>query len=107
MPVAWTIALIEATPIPLGRKILAIAGLILINAFVLFSVWLYIWNESSKANVGLVTLTTFWKQIADALQYTLVTQMGVSFSIPILIWIAVTFNQWDFSAYRKQTAARP
>jgi hypothetical protein len=92
------VALIAATPIPLGRKILSmIGGLTLVNAFVLFSVWLYIWNESSNANVGLVTLTPFWKQIADALQYTFITQMGISFTIPVLIWILVTFYQSDRS----------
>ena len=38
-------------------------------------------------HVSLVTLSPFWKEIADALEYTVVTQMGISFSIPVLIWI--------------------
>jgi hypothetical protein len=33
--------------------------------------------------------------MADDLEYTLITQMGVSFSMPVLIWIFVTFRLED------------
>ncbi len=93
-PTALTIAFIAATPIPWRRKTGALIwGLIWIHAFILFSVWVYIWNNSTE--VSLVTLSPFWKEIADDLQYTLVTQMGVSFSVPVLIWILVCFRRED------------
>ena len=91
MPTALTVALILATPIPWPRRLLALAGgLVLIHLFILFTVWVYLWNESTK--VDLVSLSLFWKQIADGLEYTFVTQMGISFTAPVLIWIAVTFR---------------
>ena len=93
-PTALTMALIIATPISWYRRIWALAGgLILINLFILFSVWSYIWNSSTE--VSLVTLSPFWKEVADSLQYTLVTQLGVSFTAPLLIWILVTFSRKD------------
>ena len=96
VPVAWTIALIGATPIPFGRKILSlIGGVVLVNTFILFSVWLYIWNESSNAPVKLITLSPWVKEVADGFQYTFITQMGISFSLPLLIWILVVFRRED------------
>ncbi len=93
-PTALTIAFIAATPIPSRRKVGALIwGLLWIHAFILFSVWVYIWNSSTE--VSLVTLSPFWKEFADNLQYTLITQMGVSFSVPVLIWILVCFRRED------------
>jgi len=98
IPTALTIALIMATPIPWRRRIWALLwGLILINGFILFSVAIYIWNESTT--VSLVTLSPFWKQVADGLEYTLVAQMGISFSVPVLIWIAVLFRSEDVKSF--------
>jgi hypothetical protein len=94
IPTALTITLIVATPIPWQRRLWALVlGFILIQGFIAFSIWVYIWNEST--NVSLVTLSPFWKQIADGLQYTLVTQMGISFTVPVLVWISVTFQRGD------------
>jgi hypothetical protein len=94
LPTALTIALIVATPVPWRRRWWALFwGVLLIHAFILFSVAVYIWNESTT--VSLVTLSPLWKEIADALEYTLVVQMGASFSIPVLIWIAVLFRRQD------------
>ncbi|HEV3063698.1 MAG TPA: hypothetical protein VGX93_00095 [Chthoniobacterales bacterium] len=42
---------------------------------------------------------TIWKEIADALEYTLVMQMGISFSIPVLVWIAVLFRRQDVKTF--------
>ena len=98
LPTALTVALIVATPVPRRRRCWALLwGMLLIHSFVLFSVAVYIWNESTT--VSLVTLSPFWKEIADALEYTLVTQMGVSFSIPVLIWIAVLFRRQDVKTF--------
>ena len=98
LPTALTAALIVATPVPWRRRCWALLwGVLLIHAFLLFSVAVYIWNESTT--VSLVTLLPFWKEIADGLEYTLVTQMGISFSIPVLIWITVLFRRQDVKTF--------
>lgn len=97
-PTALTIAMIIATPLPWRRRTWALTGgLMLIHLFIVFSVWVYIWDGS--AEISLVTLSPFWKQVADELQYTLVTQLGVSFSVPLFIWILVTFSRKDFEKW--------
>jgi hypothetical protein len=99
VPTALTVALIAATPTPWRRRVWSLlCGFLLINAFILFSVAVYIWNESTT--VSLVILSPFWKQIGDGLEYTLITQMGISFTIPVLIWIAVIFRRENLSQKR-------
>ena len=94
VPMALTVSLIAATPLPWRRRGPALAGgVALIFAFILGSVALYLWNEST--DVLLVTLTPFWKGIADAIEYALITQIGISFSMPVLIWMVVTFRRSD------------
>ena len=68
-------------------------GLFIIHCFILFSIQTWIWDESPGLN--LITLSPFWKKIADDLSYTLMTQLGASFSIPVLIWIVVTYRRDD------------
>jgi len=93
-PTALTIALILATPVPWRRRGWALLwGLLLIHGFILFTLQSWIWNASP--GISLSTLSPFWKEVADNLQYTLITQMGVSFSVPVLIWILVTFRLED------------
>jgi hypothetical protein len=95
LPTALTMAFILATPIPWKRRLWALLwGLVLINLFLWFSVQAYIWNESP--NVQLLTLSPFWKNITDDLEYLLIQQMGVSFSVPLVIWIVVTFKREDW-----------
>jgi hypothetical protein len=94
VPTALTLALILATPIPWTRRIRALlVGLILIHAFILFSLQACIWNKS--ADLSITTLTPFWKYVVDGLDYTLMTQLGASFSVPVIIWILVTFRRQD------------
>jgi hypothetical protein len=95
LPTALTIALIVATPVRWRRRSWALLwGMLLIKLFILSSVAVYIWNESTT--VSLVTLSPVAKQIADGLEYTLISQLGISFSIPVLVWIAVLFRGQDF-----------
>ncbi len=94
VPTALTMALIVATPIPWRRRGLALlGGLILIHGFILFSLQTWIWNNSPDPS--LMTLSTFWKGVADELNYTFMTQLGASFSVPVIIWILVTFRRQD------------
>ena len=66
-------------------------GLLLVHAFILFSIQVWIWDESS--DVLLVTFSPWWQRILDEMEYALLTQLGASFSVPILIWILVTIRR--------------
>ena len=91
MPTALTIALILATPVPWRQRVWALVwGLLLVHAFILFSLQVWIWDES--ADVSLMSTPPFLQRILDEMDYTLLTQLGASFSVPILIWILVTFR---------------
>lgn len=94
IPTALTIALILATPVPWHRRGWALLwGLLLVHGFILFSLQTWIWDASP--GISLSTLSPFWQGIADDLEYTFVTQLGASFSVPVLIWILVTFRLED------------
>jgi hypothetical protein len=94
LPTALTMTFILATPIPWRRRAWALLwGMVLIHLFLWFSVACYIWNEST--GVSLITLSPFWKQISSGLEYILILQMGASFSVPLVIWILVTFREED------------
>jgi hypothetical protein len=94
VPTALTVALIAATPISLRRRFCALpGGLAFVHAFILFSLQAWIWNNSP--DVALLQLSAFSKEIADDLDYTLINQLGASFSVPVLIWILVTFRSQD------------
>lgn len=94
IPTALTVALIVATPISLRRRAWALAGgLVLVHLFIILTLQSWIWNNAPT--VGLMTMSDFGKQVTDALSYCLVNQLGASFSIPVLIWIVVTFRRQD------------
>jgi hypothetical protein len=93
-PTALTIALILSTPVPWRQRGWALVwGVILIHVFILFSLQVAIWNQSPA--LSLLDLSPFWKEMVDALDYTLLVQLGASFSVPILIWILVTIRRQD------------
>jgi hypothetical protein len=96
VPTGLTLALIGATPIPWRRRGAALlGGLILVHAFIFFSVAVAVWNVSLEA-AGVV-LAPVGKAILDFLQDTLLTQLGASFSAPLLIWILVSFRRQDLA----------
>ena len=99
IPTALTIALILATPISWPRRARSLlGGLILVHAFILFSIAIYIWNESTGIFPAAPSAT--WKPLTEALQYTLITQIGASFSVPVLIWILVVFRSNDYAVIK-------
>ena len=92
MPTALTMALILSTPVPWRQRGWAFLwGLLLIHLFILFSLQVWIWDESPA--LSLMSLLPFSQTILDELEYTLLTQMGASFSVPILVWILVTIRR--------------
>jgi len=105
VPTALTASLILATPIRWRRKAWAMFwGLLLVHGFILFSLQMWIWNEEPE--LSLLTLSPLAKQIVDDTQYLLITQLGASFSVPVLIWLLVSFRREDFSAGKTRTASR-
>jgi len=97
VPTALTTALVLATPIPWPRRLAALAGgLVLIHLFIFLTMQSWVWNNSP--GVALTTLSSFWQQAADALSYALLSQIGASFSVPVVIWILVTFRRQDQDA---------
>ncbi|MCE0523398.1 MAG: hypothetical protein LV480_10865 [Methylacidiphilales bacterium] len=109
VPTALTMALILATPVPWRQRAWALLwGLLLIHAFILFSLQTWIWYASP--DLSLLTLSPFTKSIVDGLEYTLLTQLGASFSVPMLIWILVTIrreNLFSFSPPQAQSKSKP
>jgi hypothetical protein len=94
LPTALTIALVAATPVPWFRRLMALAtGLVLVHVFIFFSLQTWIWNSSP--DVALFTLSRFWKTVTDELAYACMNQLGISFTVPVLIWILVTFKRQD------------
>ncbi len=91
-PTALLVALIVATPISGKRRAWALAwGLLWEHLFLITFLGYLIWYDSSE--VSLVTFTPFWKHIAGGFRDTLVGQFGLT--IPVAIWVLVTFRRAD------------
>jgi hypothetical protein len=103
VPTALLIALVVATPVSWARKSRALAwGLLAIHAVILFSIEIYIWNQSDTASgLDLIALSPFWKAIVSGLEETLVTQLGASFALPVLIWAFTTFREEDLQTFSR------
>jgi hypothetical protein len=97
VPTALTVALVLATPIPWRRRLVALAGgLVLIHLFIFFTLQSWIWNNST--DLSLLALSGFAQRVVGELNYALMNQLGVSFSVPVIIWILVTFRRQDQDA---------
>jgi hypothetical protein len=97
VPTALTMALVLATPIPWRRRLTALLGaLVLIHLFIFFSLQTWVWDNSP--GVSLLTLSAFWQNVTDQMSYALINQLGASFSVPVIIWIVVTFRRQDVLA---------
>lgn len=93
-PTTFLIALIIATPLGWRRRARALFwGLLCIHAFILFSLGLFIWNESTR--LALVHLGPLLKGMVDGLEYIILTPAGPNFVVSALIWILVTFQSND------------
>jgi len=110
VPTALLLALILASPVPWRRRGVALVwGLLAVHGYILFSVACDIWNNS--VDLLLLTLSAFWKSVVEGLDETLVTQMGVSFVVPVFIWMLVTLRRQDLIDWqlilRKTPAKHP
>jgi hypothetical protein len=94
VPTAFLMALIVATPVSWGRRFWALAwGLAWLHAFILLTMGIFVWNESTR--LLLVTLTPFWKGIANWVEALALDPVGPSFLAAAVIWILVTFRRQD------------
>ena len=102
VPTALTMALVLATPIPWTRRLLALAGgVVLIHLFIFFTLQAWIWNYSP--DVSLLTLSQWQQRVVGELNYALMNQLGISFTVPVVIWTLVTFRRQDQDALTTTT----
>jgi hypothetical protein len=97
IPTALLIALTLVSPVSWRRRAWSLFwGVLLVHGFILFSVACYLWNQSTE--LGLLSASPFGKAILGGLEETLVTQLGASFAVPVVIWFAVTFRLRNFAS---------
>ena len=95
-PTVFLVSLILATPIPWRRQLRAILwGMLWIHGFIFWTVGIFIWNESTR--LSLVTLTPFWKEIANHVEELALNPVGPSFFAAALVFILVTFRRQDLT----------
>lgn len=101
IPTALLLALVLGTPLRIKRRLLAlIVGLIAVHGYILFTLWIYIVNESSHANAsGPQDAFAFLAAIGDVLETTLVSQLGASIIAPVIIWFLVSFRKKDLAPF--------
>lgn len=95
-PTAFFVALTLASPIPWRRRWWALLwGMLLIHGFVLMTVGIFVWNESTR--LYLVTLPPLWKEIANRLEAVALAPVGPSFFAAAMTWMLVAFRRQDFA----------
>ena len=95
-PTACLMAFALATPISWRRRMWALFwGFLWVHGFILLTLGIFIWNESTR--VALVTLTPFWKEIANRLEEQALNPVGPSFFAAALIWLLITFRRQDLA----------
>ena len=106
LPTALTVALILATPVPWRQRGWALVwGLLFVHIFILFSLQVWIWDKSSE--LSLMATPAYLQTILDEMNYTLLNQLGCSFSVPILIWILVTFRRENLFSQAQREVIGP
>ncbi len=112
-PTAFLVALVVATPIPWSRRWRALLwGLILVNLFVAFRLWLKLLDEFSNANaLALYEFAPHWKSLLWALVAVLVKQPETHYMVPAFIWALVTFRRGEwrtaFGLHSESSSTRP
>ncbi len=83
-------------------------GLVLVNAFVAFRVWLQLVNAYSDPNaLAIFSLSPFWKGMLRAAVLVLFRAPAAHYVVPMFIWMLVTFRRGDLQgmfARQKKTA---
>ena len=98
-PTAFLIALVLATPVRWPRRLAALlAGLVLVDVFIAFRLWLSIFNAYSDDNLlALYSLSPFWKSALRGTVLVLFRAPAGHYVVPMFIWMLVTFRRGDLS----------
>ncbi len=93
---ALVVALVLATPISWRRKSIALLlGLLLIDAFVFWRLWLGLVDTFSDHQLALIRFTPFWKETVRLAVHIFIGSIEASFIVPVFVWILVTFRRGD------------
>ncbi len=91
VPTAFFIALTLATPASWSRRRKALSwGILWMQVFVLMTLEIFIWNESTRLYPS--SLALFGKSLANRLEELALSPVGPSFLAATLTWITVTFR---------------
>jgi len=102
-PTALLLALVLASPVRWKRRISALCwGCLLLQLVAMAFLAFAIWNESSE--IGLVTLSPFWKSLASEWQYNFITLFSIV--APVVVWLLLTFRDGDMAAWRRADRAK-
>ena len=108
LPTAFQLALVLATPRAWARPWRPLLwGLLLVNAFVLLRIGLFILrNFSTEAERALFHFSPFWDKLLDICLMHLVRHPASYFTVPLIIWLLVTFRARHWEALRKAVTTR-
>jgi hypothetical protein len=97
VPTAFLAALVLATPVSWPRRLCSLGwGVAAMHAFVFFSIGAHILRYS----IG-------WDGVViDAIDETLINQIGAGFFAAVFLWVAVTFRMGDWNALIARTTAK-
>lgn len=106
-PTVFLIALALATPIPWSRRWKALAvGLLVVQTFIAFRVWLFLVDQLSNENlIAVYSLPAWVKSILRGVSLVLFRSPAMHYIGPLFIWLAVTFRRGDFETLMGRTPA--
>lgn len=97
-PTAFLVALVLATPIPWSRRWRALLwGLLWVNLFVAFRVWLKLLDTYSDPNpLALYTFAAHWKSVLKAFVAVIIKAPETHYMAPAFIWVLVAFRRGEW-----------
>lgn len=106
LPSALITALVLATPLPWGKRLLRLlAGLAAVHALILLTLLAGVWDTCLEAEqLDLLHLTPFWQSVVRGLDETLVVQLGASFVVPFVCWVVLCYGSESLAWLRNRTA---
>lgn len=95
IPTALFLALAIAWPLNWRRRAAVLGwGLLLVSGYLGFSLWIYIWNESTR--LSLVTLSPLAKKIAENIETIVIANpVGANLLVPVVIFLLVAMRRKD------------
>lgn len=103
---AFTVALVTATPIPLKRRAWAVLwGMLLIHIFFVFRLSLLILHIFSSEPLSLLDLGAFWKKVLLVNTQVFTVNVIPSYVVAVFIWILISLRQKDWHRILMQKEA--